>query len=109
MPIRKYPKNRLKGGAEIMLPHEQAPSLKNPSRRAFIDSAHNVSGIEIKTPRCICIGGDFLLIRKQQGIRKMIGIVPITHIFNGLIFISLVDLPLGSGGNFDVFYLGQTE
>ena len=36
MPIRKYPKNRLKEGAEFLLPQEQAPSLKNPSRSAFI-------------------------------------------------------------------------
>ena len=34
MPIRKYPKNRLKGGAEILLPQEHAPSLKYPSRGA---------------------------------------------------------------------------
>ena len=35
MSIRKDPKNRLKGGAEFLLPQEQAPSLKNPTRSAF--------------------------------------------------------------------------
>ena len=61
MPIRKYPKNRLKGGAEILLPQEQAPSLKNPTRSAFIDSAHNVSGIEIKPPDAFASGVIFYL------------------------------------------------
>ena len=44
MSIRKYPKNRLKEGAEFLLPQEQAPFLKNPSRSAL--------SIEHKMFRC---------------------------------------------------------
>ena len=36
VPPRKYPKRRHRGGAEILLPQEQAPSPMYPSRSAFL-------------------------------------------------------------------------
>ena len=56
------------------------------------------------SPRCVCIGGDFLLIREQQGIRQVIGIVPIPDIFYGAVIISFVDLPFCCTGYFTFFH-----